>query len=148
MKTCSKTKWSFFLAVVLVFLAGQAVGVGIPDFLCGGKVEGTLTYNEDDDSWSVDDIKFKGLPIEYLEKLLESCGDSLDGAEVEIYYHECPNLSEFKACSIEVLDCCLHECVFELPIRPGQAYRIPPASQGPPTGAGGGPEYRRRGPSN
>ena len=138
MKKGLLVKWGFLLAIGLIFVTGQAMGAGMPDFLCELSVEGTIVevcyddrYIEVDPHDGSDNLKFKGIPIEYLELLL----GSLVNFEVIIYYHECPNLIEFKACSIEIVDCGLDNCLFDLPVRPGHGNRIP---QGPKNGAGNG----------
>ena len=172
MKKGSKTKWGFFLAVVLVFLAGPAVGEA---FLCEGEVTGTVVEISDgvpayivvapDDGSA--DLEFKGIPVEYLENFLAAEFEDPDltllRACVTISYHECPGLDSadaaLKACSIAIID--IMGCdadadtdaivTFELPLRRGQFYRVPhPPQKGgmppvPQNGAGGG--YRgRRGP--
>jgi hypothetical protein len=175
MKKGSKTKWGFFLAVVLVFLAGPAVGEA---FLCEGEVTGTVVEISDgvpayivvapDEEGSAD-LEFKGIPVAYLENFLAAhCKVpelTLLDATVTISYHECPGLdgadAALKACSIAIKDVtgCDADATadadaivtFELPLRRGQFYRVPPvpaAPKGPPGGAGGGPGYGRRGPSN
>ncbi len=172
MKKGSKTKWGFFLAVVLVFLAGPAVGEA---FLCEGEVTGTVVEISDgvpayivvapDDGSA--DLEFKGIPVEYLENFLAADCEvpelTLSDAIVTISYHECSGSDSadaaLKACSIGIInipDCASDAdanaiATFELPLRRGQFYRgphppqkggMPPASQ---NGAGGG--YRgRRGP--
>ena len=172
MKKGSKTKWGFFLAVVLVFLAGPAVGEA---FLCEGEVTGTVVEISDgvpayivvapDDGSA--DLEFKGIPVEYLENFLAAEFEDPDltllRACVTISYHECPGLDSadaaLKACSIAIID--IMGCdadadadaivTFELPLRRGQFYRVPhPPQKGgmppvPQNGAGSG--YRgRRGP--
>lgn len=161
MKKNFKMKWGFLLAIVLVFLAGQAMAQG---FLCNGEVTGTvvgisdsdevptfITVEPDDDSA---DLIFKGIPVQFLEKFLAAkCLDTeftLLGASVTVSYHECPNPdsddSQLKACSITITDCCQDSCEFELPVRRGKAFSIPPAPpappaqtpQAPPSGAGAG----------
>ena len=176
MKKGSKTKWGFFLAVVLVFLAGPAVGEA---FLCEGEVTGTVVEISDgvpayivvapDDGSA--DLEFKGIPVEYLENFLAADCEvpelTLSDAIVTISYHECSGSDSadaaLKACSIgiiEITDCASDAdatadadaiVTFELPLRRGQFYRVPPvpaAPKGPAGGAGGGPGYGRRGPSN
>ena len=174
MKKGSKTKWGFFLAVVLVFLAGPAVGEA---FLCEGEVTGTvveisagvpayIVVAPDDGSA---DLEFKGIPVEYLENFLAADCEvpelTLSDAIVTISYHECSGSDSadaaLKACSIgiiEITDCASDAAAdadaivtFELPLRRGQFYRVPhPPQKGgmppvPQNGAGGG--YRgRRGP--
>jgi len=172
MKKGSKTKWGFFLAVVLVFLAGQAVGEA---FLCEGEVTGTVLEISDgvpayivvapDDGSA--DLEFKGIPVEYLENFLAADCEvpelTLFDATVTISYHECSGSDSadaaLKACSIGIIN--IPDCdadadadaivTFELPLRRGQFYRVPhpPQKAGmppdPQNGAGGG--YRgRRGP--
>ena len=172
MKKGSKTKWGFFLAVVLVFLAGPAVGEA---FLCEGEVTGTVVEISDgvpayivvDPGNGSDDLEFKGIPVEYLENFLavefEDPDLTLLSACVTISYHECSGSdgadAALKACSIAIID--IMGCdadadadaivTFELPLRRGQFYRVPhPPQKGgmppvPQNGAGSG--YRgRRGP--
>jgi hypothetical protein len=176
MKKGSKTKWGFFLAVVLVFLAGQAVGEA---FLCEGEVTGTVVEISDgvpayivvDPGDGSADLEFKGIPVEYLENFLAAEFEDPDltllSACVTISYHECPGLDiedeTLKACSIgiiEITDCASDAdatadaeaiVTFELPLRRGQFYRVPhPPQKGgmpPAPQNGAGGGYRgRRGP--
>lgn len=174
MKKGLKTQWHFFLAAVLLLVAGPAAAAG---FLCGGEVTGTVVEITDGDLPHIvvapggesADLEFTGIPVAYLENFLAAeCEDpelTLLNAGVTITYHECPGLDTadavFKACSIAII--AVTGCdadatadadaivTFELPVRPNQAYRVPalpPAPKGPPGGAGGGPGYGRRGPSN
>jgi hypothetical protein len=174
MKKGSKTKWNFYLAAVLVLLAGPAMGAGL---LCDGEVTGTvveittdvpphIVVDPGDESA---DLEFTGIPVEYLENFLAIECDApeltLFGARIKISYHECPGRDTadavLKACSIAII--AVTGCdadatadadaivTFELPVRPRQAYRVPPvpaAPKGSPGGASGGPGYGRRGPSN
>lgn len=176
MKKGSKTRWGFFLAVVLVFLAGQAVGEA---FLCGGEVTGTveeisdgvpayIVVAPDDDSA---DLEFKGIPVEYLENFLAAEFEDPDltllSACVTISYHECTGSDSadatLKACSIGIINItgCVSDAdatadadaivTFELPLRRGQFYRVPhPPQEGgmpPAPQNGAGGGYRgRRGP--
>jgi len=159
MKKGLKTKWGFFLVIVLVFLTGQAVQA---EFLCGEPVEGKIVgiYPKSEDIPSsyiivevvgngdetVVEYEFYSIPVDHMEKVLEDCG-GLDDAYIRISYHECRNdkqEEQLKACSITIVDCCDNiECTFNM-VRPGQvADRIP---QTPQNGAGGG--YGSREPSN
>jgi hypothetical protein len=147
MKKGSKTKWGFFLAVVLVFLGGPAVGEA---FLCEGEVTGTVVEISagvpayivvaPDEEGSAD-LEFKGIPVAYLENFLAAdCEVSeltLLDATVTISYHECSGSdgadAALKACSIAIID--IMGCdadadtdaivTFELPLRRGQFYRVP-----------------------
>ena len=176
MQKGSKTKWGFFLAVVLVFLAGQAVGEA---FLCEGEVTGTVVEISDGvpayivvapDDVSAD-LEFKGIPVEYLENFLAAEFEDLDltllSACVTISYHECSGSDSadatLKACSIGIINItgCASDAdttadadaivTFELPLRRGQFYRVPhPPQKGgmpPAPQNGAGGGYRgRRGP--
>ena len=155
MKKGLKTKWGFYLVIVLVFLTGQAVRAG---FLCGLTAEGTISYispktNEEKSYIEVQTdyglLVFYAIPVTFLDVyLVNNCKSELLGADVTISYHECSSENplgeqKLKACSID-LSCNEENISFEFPVRKGQVYRVPQFSQNDSgNGRGGG-----RGPSN
>jgi len=125
MKTGLKTKWGFFLVIVLVFLAGNAALAGSSwecETVVTGSVCAIIEKTDDnpsaiavgnceaeaEDSW----VYVYGIPFWHLAKkhdldledLLYDADDAEGAVQITILAHECPTAKEegqLKACEID-----------------------------------------------